>query len=61
MRTLAEDLDPAETARRERSLGMLLALNRTGKHVYAGTVAGAEKARRRAQGKRARIARRAHR
>lgn len=38
---------------------MLLALARTGKHVYEGTVSGAEKARRRAKGKAAKAARKA--
>lgn len=39
--------------------GMLVALADTGKHVYQGTVSGAEKARRRAKNKSARAARRA--
>lgn len=38
---------------------ILFALNRTGRHVYAGTVSDAEKARRRKANKAARIARRA--
>ena len=41
------------------STPMLLALNATGKHVYAGTVSPATKARRRAAGKAAKAARKA--
>lgn len=40
---------------------ILLGLNRLGKHVYAGTVSDAEKARRRKAGKRQRAARKASR
>lgn len=40
---------------------ILFGLVRTAKHVYAGTVPAAEKARRRAASKAARIARRANR
>jgi len=40
---------------------ILFGLARTGKHVYAGTVPTAEKARRRAASKAARVARRANR
>lgn len=39
--------------------GMLVALADTGKHVYMGTVSGAEKAERRAKGRAARKARKA--
>lgn len=38
---------------------ILAALNYTGKHIYAGTVTGAEKAKRRAKGKAQRAARKA--
>jgi hypothetical protein len=38
---------------------ILAALNYTGKHIYAGTVTGAEKAKRRAKGKAAKAARKA--
>jgi hypothetical protein len=37
---------------------ILIGLNTTGRHIYAGTVSEEEIARRRAAGKRARIARR---
>lgn len=40
------------------SLHILAGLNRQGMHVYAGTVSGAEKEKRRARNKRARAARR---
>lgn len=50
---------PAAPLVMPNGLGMILSLNRLGKHVYAGTVYGAEKARRRARGKRDRAARRA--
>ncbi len=40
---------------------VLFGLARTGRHVYAGTVPAAEKARRRAASKAARVARRANR
>lgn len=43
------------------STRMALAFGALGKHVYAGTVPLAEKVRRRAEGKRARAARRASR
>lgn len=43
------------------STKMLLALTATGKHIYEGTVSGAEKAKRRAKGKAARAARKASR
>ncbi|QNO12717.1 hypothetical protein SEA_SNEK_57 [Arthrobacter phage Snek] len=36
---------------------ILAGLNYTGKHIYAGTVDGAEKAKRRAKGKAAKAAR----
>ncbi|WP_186325239.1 hypothetical protein [Cellulosimicrobium sp. TH-20] len=42
-------------------LAILGGLNRTGKHVYAGTVSDATKARRRAANRAARVARRASR
>lgn len=38
---------------------ILFGLNRTGKHIYGGTVSAAEKAKRRAAGKAARKARKA--
>lgn len=41
----------------EYGVGILLALTVLGKHVYAGTVGRVEKLRRRARGKRARLAR----
>lgn len=40
---------------------ILFALSRRGRHVYAGTVPAAEKARRRKASKAARVARRANR
>ena len=40
---------------------ILLGLNRTGKHIYAGTVSASEKARRRAANKVARVSRRQNR
>lgn len=40
---------------------ILFALNRLGKHVYAGTVSAAEIARRRTKAKAARVARRQNR
>ena len=43
------------------SRAMLAALNRSGKHIYAGTVPAAEVARRRAANKVARRSRRANR
>lgn len=43
------------------STQMAVALAATGKHVYPGTVFGAEKASRRARGKRQRLARKVHR
>jgi hypothetical protein len=49
----------AEVAPTPSRRGMLLALNYTGKHIYAGTVPEAVKARRRAANKVARRARRA--
>lgn len=42
---------------RSTSVGMLIALNRTGKHLYAGTVPDAVIERRRAANRRARQAR----
>lgn len=50
----AEDIAKASSP----STKMLLALRAKGKHMYEGTVPAAVKARRRAQGKRARHARR---
>lgn len=47
-----------DVAHRNRT-GMLVALGETGRHVYAGTVPAAVKARRRAHSKAARRARRA--
>lgn len=46
------------TEAQRTSTKMLLALARTGKHVYQGTVPGAVKSRRRAASKQARVARR---
>lgn len=48
-----------ETAPSPSRLGMLLALNHTGKHIYEGTVPAAVVAKRRAKNKAARAARRA--
>jgi hypothetical protein len=42
-------------------LGLLLALNRLGKHIYGGTVPKQDKQQRRAAGKRARASRKANR
>lgn len=52
-----EDIAKAESP----STKMLLALAATGKHVYAGTIFGAEKATRRKKGKAQRAARKVHR
>lgn len=49
------------SAPQSERLGLLLALNRTGKHIYEGTVPAAVKAKRRAAGKRAKAARKASR
>lgn len=46
---------------RSPSLNMLLALNRTGRHIYEGTVPQHVKARRRARNKVARLSRRRNR
>lgn len=53
----AEDIAKAQSS----STKMLLALGATGKHIYQGTVPAAEKARRRAKNKVARITRRINR
>lgn len=45
----------------DNSTGMLFALNRSGKHVYAGTVSKAEKAKRRALNGRQKASRKANR
>lgn len=57
------DVTDAETRAKVTSPGtqMLLALGRTGKHIYEGTVPAAEKATRRRRNKAARAARRSHR
>lgn len=47
--------------RRAIATRLLLALNRSGKHIYEGTVSPGEKARRRARNKRARLSRRRNR
>lgn len=47
--------------RRAIATRLLLALNRSGKHIYEGTVSPEEKARRRARNKRARLSRRRNR
>lgn len=49
----------AQSPAQRNSTGMLLALGDTGKHVYQGTVPAHVKAKRRAQNKSARVARRA--
>lgn len=46
-----------QTTRQRNSTGMLVALARTGKHIYEGTVPAGVKARRRRKGKAARLAR----
>ena len=48
-----------QTVHQRNATGMLVALADTGKHVYAGTVDPAVKAKRRAKNKAARKARRA--
>lgn len=50
-----------QTVHQRNATGMLVALANTGRHVYLGTVSGAEKADRRAKNKAARAARRTHR
>lgn len=50
-----------QTVRERNNTGMLIALGRTGKHIYEGTVGAAEKAKRRAKNKAARKARRVQR
>ena len=49
------------TSTRSAGPGLLLALNRSGRHIYGGTVPAGVKARRRAANKTARASRRANR
>lgn len=51
----------AQTSTTRRPNAILMALNLTGRHIYAGTVPAATVAKRRQRNKAARIARRAHR
>ena len=53
-----ETLQEAPVAVNHYQRAILYALNKLGKHVYAGTVTDAEIARRRTKGKAARLARR---
>lgn len=58
----APDVEPLDLSGvQSNGTKMLLALTHQGKHVYEGTVAPAEKDRRRRKNKAARQARRAHR
>ena len=60
MPPVVQTITPDEIRHAERaSTKMLLALAATSRHLYGGTVSGAEKAKRRARGKRARAARKA--